>query len=193
MTDFKIHTPETAPEKSREILKNVQAKMGLIPNVLGEIAESPALLRGYWELSESAKLGKFPPVEQQVVQMTASWLNGCSYCMAAHTTLAEKGGVPRETLEALRHDRPLKEPKLEALRQFTKAVMKKLGRADKKDVDAFLKAGYERAQVFEVVHNVALKLITNYVNHIAATPLDKAFEANRVKDERKDGKTSAAA
>jgi uncharacterized peroxidase-related enzyme len=193
MSDFKIYTPESAPEKSRETLKAIQEKMGMIPNVLGEIAESPALLKGYWELSEANRLGTFTPVELQVVQMTTSWLNDCDYCIAAHSTLAEKGGVPREIIESLRHDAPLKDAKMEALRQFTKTVMKRMGRVEKPDMDAFFKAGYDKSHVFQVIQNVALKLITNYTNHIARTPLDQPFEARKVDGKKKDERKSNAA
>lgn len=193
MTDFKIHTPESAPEQSREILKSVQAKMGMIPNVLGEIAESPSLLKGYWELSEANRLGSFSPAELQIVQMTVSWLNDCNYCLAAHSTMAEKGGIPPEIIESLRHDLPLKDQKLEALRHFTKTVMKRMGRVEQMDMDAFFKAGYDKTHVFQVIQNVALKLITNYTSHIAKTPLDQPFEARKIEDPKKDARKSHAA
>lgn len=180
MTSFKIYTPETAPEKSRDILKATYTKLGFVPNILGEMAESPALLKGYSDLSEASKLGLFTPVENQVVQMTASWMHGCDYCVAAHSTFAQKGNVPADVIKALREDAPLKDQKLEALRQFTKITLKKMGQVDDRDIDAFIKAGYTQAHVYEVVLGLALKFITNYVNHIVKTPLDTAFEGQRV-------------
>lgn len=186
MTSFKIHTPETAPEKSRDILKAVHGKFGFVPNVLGEMAESPALLKGYVELSETVKTGHFSPIEQQIVQMTASWMNGCDYCVAAHSTVAQKEKLPVEIITALREDSPLKDAKLESLRQFTKIVLKKMGRADERDIETFIKAGYTHAHVYEVVLGLSLKFITNYVNHIVKTPLDKAFEPNKF-----EGKTES--
>lgn len=192
MDKFTIHTAETAPEKSREILKSIREKLGFIPNVLGEMAESPALLWGYSELSAAAGHGLFSPTEQQVIQLTVSSLNDCSYCIAAGTTLAEKGKVPRDVLDTLRKEQPLKDKKLEALRVFTLAVMKKMGRTDERDLEAFYKAGYTRAHVMEVVLHLSLKIMTNYVNHIARTPLDKAFEPNKVEN-RKTGKRSSHA
>ena len=194
MTAFKIHTADNAPEKSREILKSLQAKLGFVPNVLGEIAESPALLKGWWELSAAAQMGKFTPVEIQIVQIEASRLSDCGYCVAAGTTLGEKTGVPREVLNALREDKPLADAKLESLRQFTRTVMKKMGRAEPRDIDAFIKAGYSHEHVMEVVLHMASKLITNTVNHMAATPLDKPFEPNRFEERhpRKDASRSAA-
>jgi hypothetical protein len=71
--------------------------------------------------------------------------------------------------------------------------MKKMGRADERDLDAFYKAGYSKAQVLEVILLLSLDTITNYVNHIAAPALDKPFEVNRVEDRKPLGKASNAA
>jgi len=193
MDTFTIYTPENAPEKSRAILKALREKVGFIPNILGEMAESPALLRGYSELSAIAAQGIFSPTELQIVQMSASSMNNCSYCVAAHTTIAEKGGVPRDILESLRRDQPLKDSKLEALRIFTVSVMKKMGWADERDLADFYKAGYTKAHVMEVVLGLSLKLMTNYVNHIAKTPLDKAFEPNKIEGKKPGARSSCAA
>lgn len=193
MTSFKIHTPESAPEKSRDILKQVQGKLGFIPNVIAEMAESPALLKGYWELSEAAKLGVFTPTEKEIVQLSVSWMNDCSYCIAAHTTLGEKAGVSREVLDSIRNDKPLKEPKLEALRIFVRNVMKRMGRPEESDIQAFYKAGYTPAHVMEVVLGISVKMLTNYTNLIARTPLDKAFEPNRFEEGKRSERKSHAA
>lgn len=182
MTTFNIHTPETAPEQSRGILKSVQEKLGFVPNVFGVIANSPALLRGLWELRASADMGQLTPAERTIVRLTASHLNDAHYCMAANLTVAQKESIPADMLDALRNDRPLKDAKLEALHLFTQKVMKRLGRPDASDIDAFRKAGYTDAHVMEVVLGISQTLITNYVGHIAHVPLDKQFEANRVAD-----------
>jgi uncharacterized peroxidase-related enzyme len=193
MTTFKIHTPDSAPEKSREILKAVNGKLGFVPNVVGELAESPAALKGWTELKAASESGQFSPIERRIVHLTASYLNNCSYCMAAGTTIGEKENVPRDVLESLRADKPLKDQKLEQLRQFTKSMLRKMGRADKQDIESFLKAGYTHAHILEVILGVSLAIMGNYVNHIASTPLDKAFEANKVEPRKSDSRSSAAA
>lgn len=193
MPSFKIHTVESAPAKSRETLKQVQEKIGFIPNAVAEMAESPALLKGYWELSEAMKLGSFSPVEREIVQLSASMLNDCGYCIAAHSTLGEKAGVPRDVIDSIRADKPLKDAKHEALRVFTHSVMKRLGRTEDADIEAFYKAGYAPVHVMEVVLGVTAKIMTNYVNLIARTPLDKAFGQNRFEEGKRDARKPHAA
>ena len=187
MTNFTVHTATSAPEKSKGFLKMWQEKLGFLPNVFGVMAESPALLKGYSELWSAYDTGSFSPVERTVINMTIDCLNGCGYCVAAHTTIGEKAGAPKEVLSALRDEKPLKDVKLEALRRFVGSVMKKMGRADDHDLEAFYKAGYTKAHVCEVILGISLVTIGNYVNHIAAPELDKAFEPNRIDLGKKHG------
>ena len=190
---FKIYTPENAPEKSRAILKDLNGKLGFVPNVVGVLAESPAALKGWVDLKADFEGGTLSNIERKIVHMTTSYLNDCSYCMAAGTTIGEKEGIAKDILNDLREDRKLKDAKLEQLRQFTKAVMRRLGRPEQTDIDAFLKAGYTNAHVLEVVLGVTLGIMGNYVNHIAQAPLDKAFEANKFEVRRNDTRKSSAA
>jgi uncharacterized peroxidase-related enzyme len=180
MTNFNVYTPATAPEKSKNILKNWQEKLGFAPNVFGVMAESPALLKGYTDLWSAYEGGIFSPPERVIINMVISSMNDCSYCVAAHSTLSEKAGVSKDMLEALRSERPLKDARMEALRIFVMSVMKKMGRADERDLSAFYKVGYTKAHVLEVILGLSLNTMGNYVNHIASPELDKAFEPHRV-------------
>ncbi|MCK4945348.1 MAG: carboxymuconolactone decarboxylase family protein [Alphaproteobacteria bacterium] len=182
MTAFTIHTAETAPENSKVILKNIECKLGFVPNIMAEMAESPALLKGFSELSTAAATCSLSPTEVEVVQMTISSMNNCTYCLAAHKTMAGKNGVSNDVLDCLCNDTPLNDPKLEALRTFSQNMLKKMGWIDENDLAAFTEAGYTKAQAMEVLLNLSVAVITNYANHITKTPLDKAFEPNKVED-----------
>ena len=84
--------------------------------------------------------------------------------------------VPEEISEALRNETPLPDDKLEALRNFTLAVVRKRGNVTNDDLQAFYDAGYGQQQVLEVILGVAQKTMSNYVNHIAETPIDEPFK-----------------
>jgi len=193
MTAFTIHTAETAPEKSKGILKNIEGKLGFVPNVIAEMAESPALLKGFSELSAAAATCSLSPTETEVVQMTISSMNNCTYCLAAHKTMAGKNGVSNDVLDCLCNDTPLNDPKLEALRTFSQNMLKKMGWIDENDLAAFTEAGYTKAQAMEVLLNLSLAVITNYADHFTKTPLDKVFEPNKVEDRNSGCKNSCCA
>ena len=169
-----VHTKDTAPESSKPVLRDAETNFGMIPNLYGVLAESPAALKAYAALGEALADSGLSEAEQQVAILATSVENGCTYCVAAHSTVAApllKG----ETIEALRDGERLPDDKLEALRSFTVRVVRERGWVDESAVEAFLAAGYEPANVLDVVTVVAMKTISNYTNHIADTPLDDAF------------------
>ncbi|MEM1378647.1 MAG: carboxymuconolactone decarboxylase family protein [Pseudomonadota bacterium] len=178
MTDFATHTVDTAPEAAKPLLQAAQKNYGFVPNLLGTMAEAPALLEGYMNLAGILGKTDLSETERQIILMTNNRLNNCTYCMAAHTTIAQRTGVPADVLEALRNDTPIADAKLEALRQFSIVVNETRGWPSDAQVDAFLAAGYTKQTVLEVVLGTAFKVISNYTNHIAETELDDAFAPN---------------
>ncbi|MEM9530572.1 MAG: carboxymuconolactone decarboxylase family protein [Pseudomonadota bacterium] len=178
MTDFTFHTEDTAPAASKPLVATASKAFGFFPNLLAGMAEAPALLEGYMTLSGIFNKTDLTETERQIILMTNNRLNGCTYCMAAHTTISQGAKVPGDVIKALRSGGPIADAKLEALRQFTIAVNEKRGWVDQDDLDAFLAAGYTKQTVLEVVLGTSLKVMSNYTNHIADTPVDSVFQAN---------------
>ncbi len=177
MADFNSYSLDTVPEAGRETLETVQKAYGFVPNLIGTMVESPALARAYLEIGKTFGESSLSPTEQQVVLLTVSRFNECEYCVAAHSTVATLGDVPASIVDALRDDRPLDDPRLESLRRFTLQVLERRGWAGEDAVEAFLGAGFNRAQLLDVVLGVAMKTLSNYTNHIAKPKLDAAFQA----------------
>lgn len=178
MSRFKTHTIESASDQGKEVLKGVKDAYGFIPNLMATMVEAPATAKAYATLGKIFEETSFSPTEQQVVLLTTSRVNGCEYCVAAHTTIAGMHKVDDAVVEAIRENKPIDDEKLEALRQLVIKVHEKRGWLDDADVDAFTQAGYGPQQVLEVVLGVAFKTISNYTNHIAGTELDDAFSKN---------------
>lgn len=178
MTKFTVHTQETAPEDSQGILQGVQQAFGFVPNLMATLAESPAAVEGYATMMGIFDKSDFTATERQIVLMTNNRLNNCTYCMAAHSTISEMQGVPANAIETLRSGTAFTDTKLEALRQFTITVFENRGHLAGEDIVAFLAAGYTKANVLEVILGTSLKVLSNYTNHVAQTPVDAAFKAN---------------
>lgn len=177
MTNFIVHTKESAPEQSVALLEGAKKAFGFVPNLMGTMAESPATAKGYLTLSQIFDQTSFSTTERQVVLLAASRYNECHYCIAAHSVIAEMQKIPHEVVEAIRNDRPITDPKLEALRHFTTQMVDKRGWISDEDSQAFVDAGYTPQQILEVILGVSFKTLSNYVNHIADTPVDAAFAA----------------
>lgn len=177
MTTFILHSRESAPEASRAAMKAVEDKFGFLPNLIREMADAPSTVRGYVALGELLEQTTLSPVEQQLALAAVSLANGCEYCVAAHSAGLRQAGLPVDDLDALRDGRPLSDTRLEALRAFTYAVADTRGRPSPDVLEAFRAAGYGNRQVLEVILAVGMKTISNYVNHVALTPLDKQLQA----------------
>lgn len=176
MTKFTLHTTDDAPEGSKAALAAIEQGWTFIPNLHRTLAESPVTLQGYDTLFGLVGKSSFTPPEQQVLFLAVSVLNECEYCASGHSALAAKAGLKPDAIVALREGRPLADARLEVLRRFAEAMVRERGHVGDAAVDAFIAAGFTRAQVLEVVLVIGTKTISNYVNHVTHTPND-AFMA----------------
>lgn len=178
MTNFEKHTIETAPEAAKPILQTALKGYGFVPNLYAAMAAAPAILEGYMSLSAIFGKTDLSETERQIILMTNNRLNGCKYCMAAHTTLSQMAGVDGDIILALRHNTPIFDQKLEALRQFAIVINESRGWPTDAQINTFLGAGYTRQTMLEVILGTALKVLSNYTNHVADTDLDHEFKPN---------------
>lgn len=176
MSDFPTHDVESAPEKSKPLLEKSLKGFGMIPGLHAVMAEAPGVLEAYQKLHQLVLDSSFDNDEKTVVWQTINVENACHYCVPAHTGIARMMEVSDDITNALRDEAPLPNAKLEALRTFTLAVMNKNGNVSREDLEAFYKAGYKHRQVLEVILVLSQKTMSNYINHIAETPIDEPFK-----------------
>lgn len=176
MNNYTPYTIESAPEASQPILKAAKAKMGFVPNLMATMAESPVMVESYLTMMGLFDKSELSQTERQIILMTNNRLNGCTYCMAAHTAVSKMTGVDADVIEALRRGTPIADPKLEALRTFAVIINETRGWASEEQVQALLDAGYTKQTVLEVIVGTALKVLSNYTTHLTAPELDEAFK-----------------
>lgn len=176
MTTLKVHNLETAPQESKALLEQSLKANGMIPGLHGVLAGSPEILEAYQTLHKLFTESSFNNEELTVVWQTINVEHACHYCVPAHTGIAKMMKVDDAITEALRNETPLENPKLEALRTLTLTVVRNRGHVTAEDLNSFYVAGYEERQVLEIILGLAQKTISNYVNHIANTPVDAPFQ-----------------
>jgi len=175
MTEFTLHDQQSASQESSKLLDNSINAFGMIPNLHAVMAEAPGLLEGYQRLHQLFLDSSFDDEETTVVWQTINVEHNCHYCVPAHTGIAHQMGVDSGITEALRNEAPLPTDKLEALRTFTLAMVRERGNLDEATVQRFFEAGYQQRHVLEVVLALSQKVMSNYTNHLAETPVDKPF------------------
>jgi len=176
MTEFTIHTEDTAPEASKPMLAASKKAYGMLPALHAVMAEAPGLLEAYRTVGDLFMNSSFDKDEITVVWQTINVEHACHYCVPAHTAIAKNMQVSDEISAALRNETPLPNAKLEALRAFTLSVIRNRGNVDDQAVQAFLKAGFTKRQILEVILGISQKVMSNYTNHIAHTPIDAPFK-----------------
>jgi alkylhydroperoxidase family enzyme len=179
MKQFTKHNLDTTPEASAASLQGASQAFGFIPNLLAYMAESSFLLDGYMHLFKQIEHTDLTPLERQVVMMTLNRYHECRYCMAGHTQMSEMQGLDMAVINAIRDDEPLEDPKLAALRAFTLKMAEQRGVVSQTLIDAFYKAGYSQQNALEVIASIAMKVMSNYTNHLVGTEIDGASMSKR--------------
>ena len=172
-------TLESTSGKAHELLAAAKSRMGSVPAMYANMANSPGLLETYMQGDARFRAESgFTPAEQEVVFLTISRYHRCLYCVAAHSLIAEKmSGVAPEVLAALRDGKPIADARLAALSRFTEVMVDSRGNPSPQDLQAFRDAGYSDRQALEIVLALAVKTLSNFSNHLMHTELDGPFAA----------------
>ena len=178
MTNFPVHTMDSAPEGSKAALGQLHAAFGMIPNIAGAMATSPILINSLVSLFGNVHGGSFTEAQIQIVLLTDAVTNASTWAVAFHTALALKAGIDPADVVAIRDGRPAKDVQLAALSTLAKTMIEKRGRLDDEEVEQFLSAGFGKDHALEVIAIVAASTITNYTASITKPPLEAPFQAH---------------
>lgn len=176
MTYLKVHDIDSAPEASKKLLEKSQKDFGMIPGLHGVLAGAPGLLEAYQTLHQLFTDSSFDKEELTVVWQTINVEHECHYCVPAHTGIAAMMKVDPSLSDALRNREAMPTEKLQVLHEMTLKIVRNRGRVTQEDLDTFYASGYGERQVLEIILGVSQKVISNYTNHIANTPVDAAFK-----------------
>jgi len=171
----RIPTPATidaAPAAAQPLLQAVKKQLGIAPNLFRLVSNSPAALEGYVGLSAALAKGTLPAATGERIALAVAEINGCGYCLSAHTYLAKNLAKLDDAEIAANRSGASNDPKADAAVRFAAKVIQLRGHVSEEDLRAVEGAGYTDAQVIEIVLHVALNTWTNYVNEVAKTDID---------------------
>jgi AhpD family alkylhydroperoxidase len=177
MREYKVHTIESAPEKSKPALLGLKQNVGLVPNLAATMAESPTLVNGFVGAFGNFHSGTFNGAEKQVLLLTNAVTNRCAWAVAFHSTMALKEGVASAVVQAIRDERLPDDRKFAALSGYTKALIDQRGHLSDSQFENFRAAGYTAAQAFEVIAGLAVSTMANYAGNLANPPLEAPIAA----------------
>ena len=171
----RLNTPvsiEAAPEASRPMLETVKKQLGSVPNLLRMVSTSPAALEGYLSLSGALGKGKLPAATRERIALAVAELNGCGYCLSAHSYLGKNLSKLDDAEITANRKGGSTDPKADAAVRFAANVVRERGHVNDTAVADVKRACYDDGQILEIVLHVALNTWTNYINEIAQTVID---------------------
>ena len=174
---YRIHTIESAPEKSKHALQVLRKDFGFVPNVAAIMAESPTLLNAFVGVFETFHSGTFTGAQRQVLLLTNAVANTCAWAVALHSAVALNEGVDEDDVRAIRANQRPMDAKHAALSVFTRALIEKRGHADEQDIATFTEAGFTHAQVLEVIVGLAGSTMTNHAGNLTNPVVEEQFKS----------------
>ncbi len=170
MQNFKVPTKAEVSENNQAIFDKLNASLGFVPNLYAYYAKNETALPDYLALQNRKSTLKTK--EREIVNLVVSQFNGCRYCQSAHTVLGKMNGFTEDQILEIRGGSASFDSKLDALARFTLSVVENKGRATEAAKENFFSAGYNEANLIDVVINVGDKIISNYIHNLAGFEID---------------------
>ncbi len=162
---------ENTDQTTADTLRAVEKKIGMIPNLYGTFAQSPAALNGYLGFAEALTKGRLSAGQREIVALAVGQANACQYCLSAHTLIGKGAGLSEEAIAKARAGSG--ESGIDnAIAELAVKIVKQRGVLSDDDMQSARDAGIDDGLVIEIIANVALNTLTNYTNHIAGTDID---------------------
>lgn len=159
--------PATATGKTADLLAQVKKETGSIGNMMKVMANSPTLLNAWLSLHGVVAGGNLPAAVQERLAISTAQLNGCEYCLSAHTFLGGRvAKLDASELDAARRGES-SYPHVDALVKLSNAIAENAGAIDESQIQAARAAGVTDDEIGEIVANLALNTLTNYFNVLA--------------------------
>lgn len=163
--------PAQTTGKTRELFDATQSRLGKIPNLMRVFANSPAAFEAYVNFSGALSRGLLPLKLREAIALAVSEINGCGYCLSAHTLSGARAGLSQEDILAARRSTAT-DDKFDTALKLARAVALQRGHIAGDDLQNARAAGLNDAEIVEIIQHVALNTLTNYTNNVAKTVLD---------------------
>jgi uncharacterized peroxidase-related enzyme len=164
--------PETTTGKSKDLFTAIQGKLGMVPNMMRTMGNSPAVLNGYLSFNAALGEGVLGAKLGELIALTVANANSCEYCNAAHSFIGEKlVHIDTKAISDAREGRS-SDAKTQAALEFSRILVKKRSLVSDADVNALKAAGYGEAAIAEIIAHVAINLLTNYFNNAVRVKVD---------------------
>jgi len=171
MKTIQVPAREQVSVESQAMFDQLKRRLGKVPNLYATMGYSANALKGFLEFDGAFSRGVFTGKEREAIALIVSEVNGCAYCLAAHTLAAIKNGFSKEETLDIRRGKTA-DAKLNAIISLARSVTVNKGHADQEALEGFYAAGFNEAAVMELIGLVTVRIFTNYVFALTEIPVD---------------------
>jgi uncharacterized peroxidase-related enzyme len=171
MTRIAVVDPQTATGEAKQLLDAVQSGLGMVPNFIRVLANSPAALNAFLGIHAIAATGKLDPKTRERIALAVAEQNACQYCVSAHTAIGRKVGLDNQEMLANRMGRSA-DAKAEAALTFAQALVKHTGQLSRSEFDAVRAGGHSDGEIVEIITHVAMNIFTNLLGKATQVEID---------------------
>lgn len=170
MTTITVPTRDEVSPANQALFDNLKKAVGTVPNLYATMAHSEHALGNYlaFQNGKSTINGK----AREIVNLVTSQVNGCQYCLAAHTMIGKMNGFTDTQVLEIRSGRASFDAKFDALARLVREMVVERGHTGQALVDAFFEAGWTKENLVDVIAAVGDKTITNYLHSTTHVPVD---------------------
>jgi uncharacterized peroxidase-related enzyme len=171
MARVAVIDPRAATGEAKQLLDAVQSGLGMVPNFIRMLANSPAALSAFLGLHGIAGAGLLEPKTRERIALAVAAQNACEYCVSAHTASGRKVGLDERELLANRMGRS-SDAKAEAALIFARALVEHVGQVSEAEFEAVRAAGHSDAEIIEIITHVAMNIFTNLLGKATQVEID---------------------
>ncbi|MCW5924125.1 MAG: carboxymuconolactone decarboxylase family protein [Saprospiraceae bacterium] len=170
MTQFTVPTRDQVSENNQTLFDNLQKGLGFVPNLYAYFSKSDTALGDYLALQN--RKSTLRAKEREVINLVVSQVNNCRYCQSAHTVLGKMNGFTDEQILEIRSGEASFDPKLDALARFVRSLTLRRGKPEATATQALFAAGYNEANLVDIIIVVGDKIISNYIHGVTQFAID---------------------
>jgi uncharacterized peroxidase-related enzyme len=171
MKTIRVPTREQVSPETQQIFDQIQKQIGKVPHLYAAIGHSVVALKAFLQFEEILSHGVFTAKEREAIALAVSEVNGCDYCLAAHTGAAMKRGFSKDETLSIRKGEA-DDDKLNAIVQLAKSIAENKGAPNHELLENFYAVGYNEGGLMELVGLITVRIFTNYVYAITNVPID---------------------
>ncbi len=170
MKKFSVPKREEVSANNQAIYDNLNKGLGMVPNLYAYFAKNETALADYMALQNRKSTLKAK--EREVINLVVSQVNDCKYCQSAHTMVGKMNGFNEEQILEIRSGSASFDNKLDALAKFVKEITIKRGKPSAEATEALFNAGYNEANMIDIIIVTGDKIISNFIHGVTQFPID---------------------